>query len=81
MLSTFAAANLARAGVANVHVLEGGVAAWSKAGLGVESGWPPDMPAADDLVVPPYHANLQAMAQYLAWEQKLTAERHAAGKQ
>ena len=80
MLSVFAAANLARLGIANVSVLEGGVAAWSKAGFGVDTGWPPDMPAADDLVVPPYHANLEAMAQYLAWEQRLTAERHAVVK-
>ncbi len=76
-LSTFAAANLGRQGIANVRVLDGGVGAWVKAGLGTDAGWPESMEPADDLVVPPYHSNREAMARYLAWEQKLTAERAA----
>jgi rhodanese-related sulfurtransferase len=78
ILSTFAAATLGQMGVANLRVLEGGVAAWSRAGLATDSGWPAHMAPADDLVVPPYHSNREAMARYLAWEQKLTAERGSA---
>ena len=78
-LSLFAGANLQRAGHQDVRVLEGGVAAWAKAGHTVDKGWPEKMPQANDLVVPPYHANLEAMARYLEWEQKLTAERRSGG--
>jgi len=75
VLSTYAAANLARLGYARVQVLDGGVDAWRKRGLPVDSGWPPGLPAADDLVLPPYDSSLESMARYLAWEQELTAKR------
>ena len=74
-LSLFAAANLQRTGHTDVRVLDGGAAAWAKAGHPVDKGWPDALPQADDLVVPPYQANLEAMARYLDWEQKLTAGR------
>ncbi len=79
VLSTYAAANLARLGYSGVQVLEGGTAAWCKAALPVDSGWPDGLAPAQDLVVPPYHSNRAAMAAYLDWEQKLTAGRRAAG--
>jgi rhodanese-related sulfurtransferase len=79
-LSALAAANLARIGHPSARVLEGGVDAWAKAGQPVESGWPKDLPAANDLVVPPYHSSLESMARYLEWEQKLTAGRRAANQ-
>lgn len=74
-LSGYAAANLAALGYRDVRVLEGGVEAWAKQGLAVDSGWPADLPPPDDLVVPPYDSNLESMARYLAWEQQLTARR------
>lgn len=77
VLSTFAAANLARMGMQGVRVLEGGTQAWVKAGLPADAGWPEGAAAAEDIVVPPYNSNLESMKQYLAWEQKLTAERRA----
>jgi rhodanese-related sulfurtransferase len=77
VLSTFAAVNLARLGVAGIKVLEGGVGAWVRAGLSVEKGWPAGQEPGGDLVVPPYNSKLESMAHYLAWEQKLTAERRA----
>lgn len=77
MLSGYAALNLARIGYTQVRVLEGGVQGWQKQGLPVQSGWPSTLPPADDLVVPPYHSDREAMARYLEWEQKLTARRRA----
>jgi rhodanese-related sulfurtransferase len=77
VLSTFAAANLARLGYTHVRVLDGGIDAWRKHGLAIESGWPPELPAADDLVLPPYDSSLESMARYLDWERKLTTRRRA----
>lgn len=74
-LSGYAAANLAALGYQSVRVLDGGVQAWTKQGLGVDTGWPAELPPAGDLVVPPYDSNLDSMARYLAWEQQLTARR------
>lgn len=80
-LSTLAAANLARErgdaqvdGQAGVRVLAGGVAAWARAGYPLEAGIDPAAPPADDLVVQPYDAGLEAMSRYLDWERKLTKE-------
>ncbi len=78
-LSLFAAGNLQREGCVDVCVLEGGASAWVKTGHAIDKGWPSTLPPANDLVVPPYHANLEAMARYLEWEEKLTAERRAGG--
>ena len=77
VLSTHAAANLGRLGYARVRVLDGGVDAWRKQGLPVESGWPQSLGAADDLVLPPYDSSLESMARYLDWEQKLTSRRRS----
>lgn len=60
-----------------VLVLEGGIDAWTKAGRATGQGAPAGHEAGQDLVVPPYNSSLEAMANYLAWEQKLTAERRA----
>ena len=70
VLSTLAAANLAREAVEGVRVLDGGLAAWQAAGLPVEHGLPDG--CADDLVVQPYDAGPDAMRRYLEWEQALT---------
>lgn len=78
VLSTLAGANLARLGIDGPRVLQGGIAAWQRAGLAVASGWEAAFGAADDLVVQPYDGGREAMARYLAWEQALTAERRRA---
>lgn len=80
LYSTFAGANLARLGYGNVGVLEGGVAAWEASGRPIETGWPADLGPPQDVVIPPYRAGLQAMAAYLAWELKLTADPFSAGQ-
>lgn len=78
VLSTLAAANLAREGLIAepVRVLEGGVKAWRDAGLPVDAGADAQAGPADDLVVQPYDSGREGMQRYLDWEQKLTA-RHA----
>ncbi|MGE0314266.1 MAG: rhodanese-like domain-containing protein [Lautropia sp.] len=78
VLSGYAAVNLARLGHVDVRVLDGGVRAWAKQGNRIERGWPADLPAPHDLVVPPYQSDLESMAAYLEWEQRLTADRHRA---
>ena len=80
LYSTFAGANLARLGYRDVGVLEGGLAAWEAAGQPVETGWPAELGPPQDVVVPPYRAGPEAMASYLAWELKLTADPYAAGR-
>lgn len=77
VLSTFAAANLARLGYTSVCTLQGGVAAWTKQGLPTERGWPAGAPDPHDIVLPPYDSSLESMARYLEWEQRLTEERRA----
>jgi len=72
----YAAENLVALGYPNVWVLEGGVAAWSKVGLPVETGL--DDPEPMDIVTPPYAKDRETMARYLAWEQQLTRQRHGA---
>ncbi|MFO1311997.1 MAG: rhodanese-like domain-containing protein [Burkholderiales bacterium] len=66
----YAAAALNALGYASVSALDGGVAAWTKAGLPVETGI--DVAEPGDIVDPPYQKDKKAMATYLAWEQKLT---------
>lgn len=73
-LSTLAAANLARAGWPDVPVLAGGVAAWRSAGQAIEQCASGALACADDQVVQPYDAGLQAMQRYLEWEQQLTQQ-------
>jgi rhodanese-related sulfurtransferase len=74
----YAAENLIALGYPNVWVLDGGVAAWSKAALAVETGL--DDPAPTDIVTPPYAKDRETMARYLAWEQQLTRQRHGAAR-
>lgn len=66
----FAAATLSALGFGEVCALDGGVPAWTKAGLPVETGLAVEHP--DDIVDPPYQKDRKAMETYLAWEQKLT---------
>ncbi len=66
----YAAATLSSMGHANVCALAGGVPAWTKAGLEVETGL--DVADPGDIVDPPYQKDKKAMETYLAWEQKLT---------
>ncbi|MBS0337148.1 MAG: rhodanese-like domain-containing protein [Proteobacteria bacterium] len=73
-LSTLAAANLAREGIAGVRVLAGGVGGWRGAGYEIESGEDAATRDAGDLVVQPYDSGREGMQRYLDWEQKLTAQ-------
>ncbi|MBK9606430.1 MAG: hypothetical protein IPO58_08475 [Betaproteobacteria bacterium] len=73
--STYAGANLARMGYADVRVLDGGTDRWAKAGLPCATGLGEATP--DDIVVPPYNSDKAAMAKYLEWEKKLTGDRRA----
>jgi rhodanese-related sulfurtransferase len=77
-LARLAAIELAEAGVTDVRVLEGGLAAWTAAGHATESspGSPPDSECIDYLFfVHDRHAgNREAMKQYLAWETGLIAQ-------
>ena len=66
----YAAATLGESGYVNVSALDGGVPAWTKAGLGVETGL--DVAEPGDIVDPPYQKDKKAMQTYLAWEEKLT---------
>ena len=77
-VARLAAIDLAEAGVKDVKVLAGGLAAWTKAGYATEAS--PDVPPDDDCIdylffVHDRHAgNLAAMRQYLAWETGLIAQ-------
>ncbi len=71
----YAAATLRAMGYEHVRALDGGVPAWQKAGLPVETGLDVDDPA--DIVDPPYQKDRKAMEAYLAWEQKLTHHKAA----
>ena len=67
-----AAIDLAEAGIKDVRLLEGGLAAWTKAGYALEAS--PDDPADAECIdylffVHDRHlGNREAMRQYLAWE-------------
>ncbi|HYH41343.1 MAG TPA: rhodanese-like domain-containing protein [Burkholderiales bacterium] len=77
-IAQLAAIDLTEAGITNVRVLEGGLAAWSQAGYPTESSAdvPPDGECIDHLFfVHDRHAgNREAMRQYLAWETGLIAQ-------
>jgi 3-mercaptopyruvate sulfurtransferase SseA len=75
--AAYAAENLVELGYHEVWVLDGGVAAWTKAALPVEKGL--DDPDPLDIVTPPYAKDRETMARYLAWEQQLT-QRHGAAR-
>jgi rhodanese-related sulfurtransferase len=73
-----AVVDLIEAGIRDVKLLDGGLAAWTKAGYatGSSPGEPPDAECIDHLFfVHDRHAgNLEAMRQYLAWETGLIAQ-------
>jgi rhodanese-related sulfurtransferase len=77
-IARLAAIDLAEAGVKDVKLLAGGLAAWTNAGYATESS--PDVPPDNDCIdylffVHDRHAgNLAAMRQYLAWETGLIAQ-------
>jgi rhodanese-related sulfurtransferase len=77
-LARLAAVDLFEAGIRDVMVLDGGLAAWTAEGLPTEAS--PDAPVDADCIdylffVHDRHAgNLEAMRQYLAWETGLIAQ-------
>ncbi|HYC44648.1 MAG TPA: rhodanese-like domain-containing protein [Burkholderiales bacterium] len=77
-IARVAAIDLADAGVRDVRVLDGGIAAWTRAGYTTEASpdVPPDSACIDYLFfVHDRHAgNRDAMRQYLAWETGLIAQ-------
>lgn len=77
-LARLAAIDLFEAGVIDAKLLEGGLAAWTRAGYASESspGDPPDAECIDYLFfVHDRHAgNREAMKNYLAWETGLVAQ-------
>lgn len=83
-VARLAAVDLLEAGIANMKRLDGGLAAWTKAGYTTEASpdVPPDAECIDYLFfVHDRHAgNREAMKQYLAWETGLTAQLDAQDK-
>ncbi len=77
-IARLAAVDLVEAGIREVRLLDGGLAAWTHAGYATEasSGVPPDAECIDYLFfVHDRHAgNREAMKQYLAWETGLIAQ-------
>ena len=77
-VARLAAVDLSEAGIGDVRVLAGGLAAWTGSGFAVEAspGVPPDEECIDYLFfVHDRHAgNREAMERYLAWETGLTAK-------
>jgi len=77
-IARLAAIDLLESGAADVRWLDGGLAAWEKAGFPVEAS--PGIPADTDCIdylffVHDRHAgNREAMKQYLAWETGLLAQ-------
>lgn len=84
-LACLAATELSDAGISDIRLLEGGIAAWKQAGYATASS--PAMPADADCIdylffVHDRHAgNREAMKQYLAWETGLMAQLSAQDKQ
>ena len=69
--STLAAATLKELGYTDVAVLDGGMAAWQKAGLPVEKGLSGVMAAPTDVVLSGPDRNFADMQNYLRWEEAL----------
>jgi rhodanese-related sulfurtransferase len=83
-VARLAATDLAETGVKDARMLDGGLAAWTRAGYATEAtpGSPPDAECIDHLFfVHDRHAgNREAMKQYLAWETGLIAQLDAQDK-
>ena len=77
-VARLAAIDLLEAGISDIKLLDGGLAAWTKAGYPTEAS--PDVPADAECIdylffVHDRHAgNREAMKQYLAWETGLIAQ-------
>jgi rhodanese-related sulfurtransferase len=69
--STLAAATLRALGYPDVSVLDGGMAAWQRAGLPVEKGLAGVMAAPTDVVLAGPDRNFADMQNYLRWEEAL----------
>jgi len=69
--SALAAATLGELGYQNVSILEGGMAAWQKAGLPVEKGLAGVMAPPNDVVPAGPDRNFADMQNYLRWEEAL----------
>ncbi len=69
--AALAAATLKEIGYQTVSALEGGMAAWRQAGLGVEEGLSGVMRAPTDVVVSGPERNFADMMNYLRWETAL----------
>jgi rhodanese-related sulfurtransferase len=69
--STLAAETLRGMGYSDVGVLDGGLAAWRRAGQPVETGPTRVADDTDDVVLKPYERGRAAMEAYLTWEKYL----------
>ena len=84
-VARLAATELLDAGIGEVKLLDGGLAAWTKAGYGTEAS--PNFPKTEECIdylffVHDRHAgNKEAMRQYLAWETGLMAQLDAQDRQ
>lgn len=75
--AAMAAATLQALGYQNVSVLEGGMAAWNRAGLSVETGLSGVMSPPTDLVLSGPDRNYADMMNYLRWETALGEKFHS----
>ena len=77
-IARVAAVDLMEAGITDIRLLDGGLAAWTRAGYPTEASpdVPPNAECIDHLFfVHDRHAgNREAMTQYLAWETGLIAQ-------
>jgi rhodanese-related sulfurtransferase len=69
--ATLAGATLEELGYQSVTVLDGGMAAWQKAGLPVEKGLAGVMASPNDVVLSGPERNFADMMNYLRWEEAL----------
>jgi rhodanese-related sulfurtransferase len=69
--SAYAGATLRALGYESVSVLAGGLAAWKKAGLALETGAPAAGAGSADVVKNPYERTKEDMVKYLHWEEQL----------
>ena len=72
--AVLAAATLKRLGYENVSALDGGMAAWQRAGLPVEKGLAGVMVAPTDVLLAGPDRNFADMQNYLRWEEALGAK-------